>query len=154
MTKKCIASLLLLLLVIAGGAYKFLLQGSVSTGADGRTIIHLSAAERDLVLAEMRAFLASAQQVTSGIAVEDMQAVAAAARRSGMAARAEVPASLVGKLPIAFKKLGFDTHSRFDQLAMDSQDLEDPGHSLTQLSALMENCVACHAAYRFEVDNK
>jgi len=152
MTKKCIVSILLLLLIIGGGAYKFLLQGSVSSGTDGRISIHLSAAERDLVLAEMRAFLESVQQVTRGIAAEDMQAVIVAAQRSGRAAQAEVPASLVGKLPMAFKRLGFDTHSKFDQLAMDGKDLEDGGHSLTQLATLMENCVACHASYRFEVE--
>jgi len=104
------------------------------------------------VLAEMRAFLESVQQVTRGIAAEDMQAVIVAAQRSGRAAQAEVPASLVGKLPMAFKRLGFDTHSKFDQLAMDGKDLEDGGHSLTQLATLMENCVACHASYRFEVE--
>ncbi|NOY15605.1 MAG: cytochrome c, partial [Gammaproteobacteria bacterium] len=56
-----------------------------------------------------------------------------------------------GKLPLAFKKLGFDTHAKFDQLAMDANDLGDRDHTLQQLSTLMENCVACHAAYRINL---
>ncbi len=65
-----------------------------------------------------------------------------------------VPGTLMGKLPLEFKKLGFDTHTRFDQLALDAEQLGDPGHSLTQLAELMQNCVACHAAYRFEVEQR
>ena len=35
-------------------------------------------------------------------------------------------------------------------LALDADELEDPEHSLQQLSELMQNCVACHAAYRID----
>ncbi len=52
-----------------------------------------------------------------------------------------------------FKKLGFDTHSKFDQLAMDAESFSDADHSLEQLATLLQNCVACHAVYRFEIDN-
>jgi hypothetical protein len=58
--------------------------------------------------------------------------------------------SLIGKLPLEFKKLGFDTHSKFDQLAMDTQDLGDGNHALTGLATLLQNCVACHAAHQIE----
>ena len=63
MNKKCFAIITLLLLIIAGGVYKFMFQGSVIASADGRMSIQLNAAERDLVLEEMRAFLAAVQQV-------------------------------------------------------------------------------------------
>jgi hypothetical protein len=151
MNKKCSVVIVLLLLVIAGGIYKFIFQGSASAGADGRTAIHLTGGERDLVLTEMRAFLESIQQVTTGITANDMQLVADSARKSGKAAQAAVPGTLVGKLPIAFKKLGFDTHARFDQLALDAEEFGESDHALSQLSTLMENCVACHAAYRFDI---
>ena len=151
MNTKCLVVIVLLLLVIAGGIYKFIFQGSASVGTDGRMAIHLTGGERDLVLTEMRAFLESIQQVTTGITANDMQLVAAAARKSGKAAQAAVPGTLVGKLPIAFKKLGFDTHARFDQLALDAEEFGESDHALSQLSTLMENCVACHAAYRFDV---
>ena len=113
--------------------------------------IHLDASERDLVLEEMRGFLVSVQQIAKGISEDNMEHVAAYARRAGSSAQGEMPATLIGKLPLAFKKLGFDTHSRFDTLALDAESLGDGSHALDQLTTLMENCVACHAGYRFVV---
>jgi len=153
MSKICSVVIVLLLLVIAGGIYKFIFQGSASEGTDGRMAIHLTSGERDLVLTEMRAFLESIQQVTKGIAADDMKLVAEYARKSGKAAQGAVPGTLVGKLPIQFKKLGFDTHAKFDQLALDAEEFGDSEHALLQLSLLMENCVGCHAAYRFDIAN-
>jgi len=151
MSKRCSVIVVLLGLVIAAGLYKFIFQGSVSDGGDGRIAIHLDAGERDLVLKEMRAFLTSVQQVTRGIVEDDMERVAEYSRKSGKAAQGEVPGTLVGKLPMQFKQLGFDTHTGFDQLAQDAEDLGDGGHALSQLSTLMQNCTACHATYRFAI---
>jgi len=153
MSKKCSVVIVLLLLVIAGGIYKFIFQGSASEGTDGRMAVHLTSGERDLVLTEMRAFLESIQQVTKGITADDMKLVAESARKSGKAAQGAVPGTLVGKLPIAFKKLGFDTHAKFDQLALDAEEFGDSEHAMSQLSTLMDNCVGCHAAYRFDIAN-
>lgn len=153
MSKKCSVVIVLLLLVIAGGIYKFIFQGSASEGTDGRMAIHLTTGERDLVLTEMRTFLESIQQVTKGVTAGDMKLVAESARKSGKAAQGAVPGTLVGKLPIQFKKLGFDTHARFDQLALDAEEFGDGEHAMSQLSTLMDNCVGCHAAYRFDISN-
>ena len=117
---------------------------------DGRQSILLTQAEKNLVLLEMRTFLSSVQGITQALVSKDMAQAAAAGKLVGAAAQEAVPASLVGKLPLAFKKLGFDTHQKFDQLAMDAEALEDPEYTLEQLSVLMQNCVACHAAYRLD----
>ena len=154
MSKKCSGIVVLLFLVIAGGIYKFIFQGSVSVNADGRTAIHLNYEERNLVLAEMRAFLTSVQQITKGISEKDMKLVVDSARKVGRAAQGEVPGTLMAKLPMQFKQLGFDTHTKFDQLAMDTEDLGDSNHALSQLSILMQNCVSCHAAYRIDSSSK
>jgi len=154
MGKKCAVIIVLLLLVIAGGIYKFIFQGSVSGSTDGRIAIHLEATERDLVLAEMRAFLASVQQITRGISENDMQLVAEYSRKVGKAAQGDVPGTLMGKLPMQFKQLGFDTHTRFDQLALDADDLGDAQHALSQLAVLLQNCTACHEAYRFDISEQ
>ncbi|WP_286019394.1 hypothetical protein [Candidatus Venteria ishoeyi] len=146
--------LLLLFLIIMGGAYKFIIQGSVTESTDGRMAIHLTPAERDLVLTEMRAFLESIQKITQGIADNDMKLVVEYAKKVGAAAQGEVPGSLIGKLPIAFKRLGFDTHTKFDQLAMDAESLGDGAYALKQLTELMQNCVACHAGHRLELEQK
>lgn len=151
MNKTCLATTILLLLIIAAGFYKFILQGSTADSTDGRITILLNDSERNLVLAEMREFLSSVQQINRGLAENDMALVAEAARKSGKAAQAGMPGTLVGKLPLGFKKLGGDTHAKFDQLAMDAQDLEESSHSLEQLSVLLLNCVSCHAAYRIDI---
>jgi cytochrome c556 len=53
---------------------------------------------------------------------------------------------------MSFKQLGLDTHTRFDQMALDAEQLGDREHTLSQLSSLLQNCVACHAAYRIASD--
>lgn len=149
MNKQCLVIISLLLLVLAGGIYKFIFQGSVSSGSDGRVAINLDEGERDLVLAEMRAFLESIQKITQAITEKNMEQVAINGRLVGKAAQAAVPGTLIGKLPVQFKKLGSDTHVRFDQIAMDAEEFGDTDHALQQLSELMQNCVSCHAKYRF-----
>ena len=151
MCKVCWIFVAVLVLLSAAVTYKFVIQGQVTDSADGRTAILLEGNERDLVLFEMRVFLESVHLITSGISENDMTRVASAARQSGSNAQMAVPGSLVGKLPLAFKKLGFDTHARFDELALDAEQLGDRDHALAQLNAILMNCVACHATYRFEV---
>ena len=152
MSKLC--WVLVLVLGIASGtlAYKFLLRGAVVPASDGRSAILLAPGERDLVLAEMRAFLQSVQEIVAAVAAGSLDSVPVAARRVGAAAQQAVPSSLVGKLPGEFKLLGLDTHRKFDQLALDAEQLGDTGQTLGQLAELMRNCVACHAAYRIDLE--
>jgi hypothetical protein len=139
--------------VIVVGLYAFMFHGDVSESADGRAAIHLTANEKELVLTEMRAFLVSVQEIAKGVADNNMKHVAEHSRKSGKVAQSEMPASLAAKLPQEFRQLGFDTHTKFDQLAMDANELEDAQLSLSQLSTLMQNCTACHAMYRIGVIN-
>jgi len=142
-------SAVLFIAILAMG-YKFMIAGSTVPATDGRQALMLEPAERDLVLAEMRMFLSSVQQITQAITQKDMQTVVKAAREVGAAAQQAVPGSLMGKLPLAFKKLGFDTHTKFDTLALDAEQLGDTDHALQQLSTLMNNCVACHSTYQIQ----
>ena len=150
MCRTCWIVVTLLVLVTGGMAYKFIIQGSVEQGSDGRSAIQLSPGEKDLVLAEMRSFLAAVQSITVGLSSDDMAKVTESARSVGLAAQQQVPGSLIGKLPMAFKKLGFDTHSKFDALALNAEQFGDSETSLKELSILMENCVGCHAGYRLD----
>lgn len=154
MSKLSLSIIVALLLVIILGAYKFIFQGNVSEikSDDGRTAIVLLPSEKDLILDEMRAFLSASQQIIQAVSQDDMQKVVVAAKKVGMAAQEEVPGSLVGKLPMTFKKLGFDTHTKFDELAMDAGDMEDKEQTIKLLAELMQNCVACHAAYRLDLE--
>jgi hypothetical protein len=143
-----IAALLAAILAIL--LWKLVVVGDTAPSSDGRTAIQLTPAERDLVLTEMRGFLASVRDITAASVAEDPAAMSEAARRVGQAAAQGVPVSLMGKLPLPFKKLGLDTHQRFDQLALDVDQMDDPDLGMTQLADLLGNCVACHAAYRIE----
>ena len=149
MSKTCLTVISLLLIIIAGGVYKFIFQADAANSSDARELIKLSASEKDIVLTEMRLFLTSTQQVIKGISEDNMELVASQAKKSGKAAQAEIPASLAKKLPAQFKKLGSDTHVKFDQIAMDGEDLGDSEHALSQLSVLLQNCTSCHELYRF-----
>jgi mono/diheme cytochrome c family protein len=150
MCKTCWLSVVILGVLLLGTVYKFVIEGSTQKSTDNRLAIQLTPGEKDLVLAEMRAFLASVQQITHGVSSKDMKLIASSARTVGLAAQQDVPGSLMGKLPLSFKQLGRDTHAQFDLLALDAEQLEDENHSLAQLGSLMQNCVACHAAYRLE----
>lgn len=142
----------LLLIILSIMSYKFIYTGSVEPSSDGRQAIILEESERDLVLLEMRMFLASVRSITEGVSKNDMKQVVKAAREVGAQAQQAVPGSLVAKLPLSFKQLGFDTHKKFDLLALDAETLGDSQHALQQLSELMNNCVACHSTYKINAN--
>lgn len=129
-------------------AYQFIYRGKTEPAADNRTVILLETSEREFVLAEMRGFLIAVQQIVDGIEKDNMQQVAQAARKVGMGTMDSVPGSIRGKLPLAFKKMGHTSHSAFDQLALDAEQLGDKEHTLSQLNQILPNCTACHSLYK------
>lgn len=143
----------LLLAVVVAGAYKFLVAGSVEKAEDGRMAIVLAPGERALVLGEMRGFVAGLQQITDALAREDMNAVAAAARRMGRGAAKDVPVALMGKLPLEFKTMGFAVHGGFDQIADDAEKIQMAKLTLSQLAEVLQQCVACHSAFQIRATN-
>ncbi|PVV05490.1 MAG: hypothetical protein B6D77_19515 [gamma proteobacterium symbiont of Ctena orbiculata] len=149
--KSCCITSALLLLVVMALLYKFLWQGEVAPASDDRSAILMPAQERDLVLREMRGFLQAVQAILIAAERENSQGIADAARQVGAVQQQGMPGTLVKRLPAGFKKLGRDTHRRFDQMALDAEQLGDTRHSLQQLGALMTNCVSCHASYRIDL---
>lgn len=150
MCKLCWSLFLVAIIAVGGMTYKFIISGETLLAEDGRQSILLDAGERDLVLTEMRMFLMGVQQITQAANENDAAGIVKAAKIVGRAAQQAVPGSLMKKLPLEFKKLGFDTHSKFDQLALDAEEFGDTAVSMKQLSTLMENCIACHEAYRVD----
>lgn len=118
--------------------------------ADQRTAIVLNAAERAVILLEMRQFLTGVQAMTDGLARGDMKVVAQASGALGQKAAHAVPAPLKAKLPMEFKKLGFSVHSDFDQIAMDAESIEDAQHATAQLAGVLNKCVSCHGMYQIQ----
>lgn len=143
-----LAIIVALVFIIAALLYKFIIAGSTEKGEDGRAAVVLAPAERDLVLGEMRSFVAGLQQISDALSRDDMDAVAKAARAMGMAKTHDAPVSMVGKLPLSFKKLALGTHHEFDTIALDAETMRMPKHTLGQLSDVLQKCVACHASYQ------
>jgi hypothetical protein len=153
MCKKCWIIVSFLLLVIAGILFKFVVQGSVVKSSDNRLSVQLTESERNLVLSEMRQFLVAIQQITTALTNDDMESIIKNASSVGMGAQKDVPVSLMAKIPLEFKKLGFDTHLKFDELAQDAKDMGDPQLTLHHLSNLMQNCVVFDATYQINSSN-
>lgn len=117
-------------------------------GADKRSVLVLSDAERHLVLDEMRNFLAVLQTISEALPREDMKEVARAARKMGSGAANEIPPETVAKLPDAFKQLAGAVHTSFDAIALDAESLGDPKHTMGQLGEMLGRCNACHGIYQ------
>jgi hypothetical protein len=145
---------LVLVAALVGMAYFIVVPGNVRPHADGRSVVLLTSDERNKVLGEMRGLLETVQAVVLAATEGDMQAVSAAASAAGMAAAKGESAALIGKLPIEFMSLGMGTHKAFDALALTAQGTDDPLVVLSELGAIMDNCTACHAGYRFGIEGE
>lgn len=137
----------LLLALLVGITYKFIIVGSTIQGEEGRTAVVLTAGERQAVLGEMRMLLESSQVIIEALANEDLAAVEAAARPLGSDAIATVDFALRAKLPIAFKKLGFGTHYAFDDIANMAKEGKPAKDIQLVFADTMHNCIACHSMY-------
>jgi len=137
-----------LVAVLVGGMFKFIVLGNTEKGDDGRTAVILEPAERQAVLEEMRLLLETTQTVVEALANDDLAAVEAAARPIGSAAIATVDFRLRAKLPLEFKKLGFGTHYAFDDIA-DMAKAGEPAKAIQlKLVETMNNCITCHASFQ------
>ena len=126
---------------------------AVAEEAGTRTVIQLSPQHRDLVLAEMRQFLSGLQQMTDALSRDDMETVTRVARTLGASMSHQMPADLKAELPEGFRKLGHAVHSRFDQIALDAEAMEDSQHALSQLGDTLSRCVSCHSSYQIQAIN-
>lgn len=137
-----------LLIIISILGYKFTV-GNVQPSDDGRQAVLLSKDERNALLLEMRVWLQSTQGILAAVSEKDFDAVVKSAKASGMSAEADTPGSIFRKLPVEMKALGFDTRRKFDEIAADADKFKDSNSVVTKLSVAMNNCIACHATYRF-----
>jgi len=142
-----------LAIVVAALGYKFTV-GNVQPSDDGRQAVMLSKDERNALLLEMRVWLQSSQGILAAASEKDFDAVIKSAKASGMEAEADTPGSLFRKLPVEMKALGFDTRSKFDNIAVEAEKSKDSSLVVKQLSMAMNNCIACHEMYRFVEETK
>ncbi len=133
------------LLWLAGAAWSV-----QSAGLDDRQALSLNDEERRFVLTEMQNYVISIQRIAAALSNNDLPAVATAARSMGMQAMQNAPATLMGKMPAEFRKLGMPTHMAFDQIADAAEDGAGVDVILAKLAGAMQQCVACHAGFRIE----
>ena len=145
---KTLWAIIVLLLVFSGFLVNKFISGSVAPYEDGRTSVVLTKDERNLILAEMRAFLVSVQGVSQAISENNMEKVAEVAHKAGMAAEEGTPGSLLQKIPLPMKKMGFGTREQFDGIAQTAKTTKDAKLAREQLDTLMLTCIACHSTYR------
>jgi len=141
----------ILLAVIVGFGFKFMVLGSTATAEDGRIQVLLNVAERAQVLGEMRQLLASTQQIVEGLSENDAKKIAEAASEVGMQATTTMDVTLKAKLPMDFKKLGFATHQAFDDIANMAKSGKSVPAIQAKLASTMNQCVACHATFQLPV---
>ncbi len=146
-----LASIALLLWVVTIAVFAwFFIRGNTTTGSDGRTAVVLQAAERDLVLSEMRGLLSATQSVLDGVNRGDMQAVSKAATTAGMQGAVDVSPALMAKLPLEFKTLGMSVHHDMDAIAKAADNGVPAQEILKMTSNTLTKCVACHSAWQLK----
>jgi hypothetical protein len=132
--------------------YTFLLKGETQTlTTDSRVAILTTQHNKDFVMAEMRGFLETVKAINEGMINNNPQQIIDAAHKAGGAATEHAPTDLLRVLPIGFKKMGFNTHDRFDELAETVKLKFDKNKTQEQLNGILNNCTSCHQAYKFEI---
>jgi hypothetical protein len=122
----------------------------VTSATDPRTPIALSDDEINFIRREMRGLLDSVREIIDATAANDPGRIVAAGRKAGMNGpeATHIPQTLAPKLPVEFKKLGLATHRGFDRIAQDAEKFGATDLTYRQLADLMNNCTACHGAWR------
>lgn len=118
-------------------------------GRDERIAITLDANERALMLAGMRTYLESVHEIITALAANKTAPVHDAAKRSGAAMLQDVSPLTALKLPPGFVSMSFDTHDKFDRLAEKASKPTSRNELLRDLDAILANCTACHANFKF-----
>jgi hypothetical protein len=132
-------------------AYIFLVKGeTMAIPNDNRVAIITTKENKEFVMAEMRGFLETVKAINDGMIENNPDKIIVAAHKAGGAATEHAPAGLLKVLPISFKKLGFDTHDKFDELAETVKTRYDKDQTQKQLSNILGNCTSCHQSYKFE----
>lgn len=121
----------------------------VGAGSDGRTTIHLPAAERAHFRKGMRVYLESIEGIIDGMAKHKMALVAKAAKKSGVSMVKDVSLDTALGLPPEFAMISMDTHEKFDELAKTARENGVSKLQITnQLSTILAACTSCHSAFK------
>ena len=142
--------LIAIISILFNGAmiYLFFIKGNTTTSDDNRIPVVLTEYQKDFALSEMRGFLESIQQINQGIIDNNPDMIIEAATKSGGSVIEHAPKGMVGRLPLAFKQLGFGVHDKFDLLAESMETEFNVAEAQLQLNSILLSCVTCHKGYK------
>jgi hypothetical protein len=135
-------------LVAAALAGSALAQHPPQAKGDPREAVSLSPEETAELLAGMRIYLETIQDIVAAAAENDIGRVPEIAARSGASLLKNVAPTTGLKTPLGFSMMSLDTHDKFDKLAEKARRGTSRSELLTDLRDIMANCISCHATYR------
>ncbi|MCG6872303.1 MAG: hypothetical protein LJE84_08425 [Gammaproteobacteria bacterium] len=137
----------------AGLALLLVLCAPASLAADTRQLVELPLMMREHMLTNMRDHLLALQEIQHALSQGDFdQAAQVAETRLGMSSLDTHGAShMAPHMPEGMRTTGTAMHraaSRFAVIVQESAVQGDTRSAIGALSLVMQQCVACHAAYR------
>jgi cytochrome c556 len=139
---------LVLALSTAAGAVLPLAGSPAGAKEDTREVVALAPAEAATMLAGMRTYLETIQDIVAALAENDNARIAKIAAESG-AKQLHTVSPITGlKTPMGFAMMSLDTHDKFDKLADKARRGTSRTEVLADLRDIMANCMSCHATYR------
>lgn len=132
---------------VYAGAFLLTLAG-VGDARDRRETVTLSKVDADHMRAGMQQYLKSVEGVVTGMANNNMKAVAASARKAGMVMVSDVSFEAALSVPSDFAMRSMETHQLFDLLADEAQDIGTKLVVTKRLGEVLGTCNSCHATYR------
>jgi len=130
-------------------------SGHVAAVTDTREVVRFPRALRSHTLANMRDHLATLQQVQEALARADYERAAdLAEKRLGLSSlEAHGAHEVAPYMPQGMQELGTGMHKAASRFAIEASNAGATGDAkpaIAALARLTAQCVACHAAYRFE----
>jgi hypothetical protein len=124
-------------------------------GGDARALVRFPEPVRLHTLANMREHLATVQRVDAALGQGAYdEAARLAEQRLGLSSlEAHGAAHLAPFMPQAMQEIGTRMHRAASRFAVEAQNAGASGDvrpALTALAGVLEQCVACHAAYRLQ----
>jgi len=121
--------------------------------ADARQLVNLPEPMRVHMIANMRDHLVSLKEINIALSQNDFDKAAnIAEKRLGMSSlEVHGAAHIAPYMPRAMQEIGTQMHRAASQFAVAAQNVgvsDDLRPALAALGAVMQQCVACHAAYR------
>lgn len=140
--------------ITCAAAWATLAGAQAPAGGDGRTLVALPEPMRTHTIANMRDHLLALQEIDEALSKGDFAAASRIAEeRIGMSSlQSHGAAHIASFLPMPMQEIGTRMHRAASRLAGEAQNAgasNDLRPVLQAKSAVLRECVACHAAYRY-----